>query len=377
MKVIWRQKDTDWEIAFGKGYRDEAQLQSFLAEYPAMIPFEDISDQILQPKVMLREVGLPGSGSTDIVGVDEEGGITILECKLAANPEVKRKVMGQVLEYAAFLWKKPYGFLDEVSVRRFGKPMVEAMHDALDEETRHDWGGASFVQSVTDRLLSGDFRMVIAVDSINDELRQTIEYLTEGPSRLQVYALELTYFEGGDQEILVPHLHGALGASRSSRPSAPSSTWDAGRFYDDGKSKDVPSSVLETMQALQEFCEATAHRIWWGHGKETGSFTYHLMKNGQTVSLFSVFSDGRVQFNFGWLRERVSRELLEQYRDNLRQIPTLRQLQVKEDFNHWPSRKLSAAIPGPVELAAFQKVILDLRDGVLQEGASGLAQVGP
>ena len=116
MKVIWRQKAHDWEIAFGKSYKDEAQLQSFLAEYPGMIPFEDISDQILQLKVMLREIGLPGSGSTDIVGADEEGAISILECKLAANPEVKRKVIGQVLEYAAFLWRKPYAFLVHIDM---------------------------------------------------------------------------------------------------------------------------------------------------------------------------------------------------------------------------------------------------------------------
>src|SRR3989304_4525999 len=130
---------------------------------------------------MLREVGLPGSGNTDIIGIDEAGGITILECKLATNPEVKRKVIGQVLEYAAFLWRKPYSLLDEVANRRLGKPLAQAMHDALDEETSQDWQEAGFVQSVTDSLLEGKFRMVIAVDSINDDLRQTIEYLTEGP----------------------------------------------------------------------------------------------------------------------------------------------------------------------------------------------------
>jgi hypothetical protein len=53
MIVNWRQKDKDWEIAFGKDYRDEPQLQSFLTEYPAMIAFEDISEQILQPRVVL------------------------------------------------------------------------------------------------------------------------------------------------------------------------------------------------------------------------------------------------------------------------------------------------------------------------------------
>lgn len=44
MRVMWRWKDKDREIAFGEGYREKAQLQSFLAEYLATIPLGDISD---------------------------------------------------------------------------------------------------------------------------------------------------------------------------------------------------------------------------------------------------------------------------------------------------------------------------------------------
>jgi hypothetical protein len=111
VKVIWRRKGTDWEMAVGKSYRDEGQLQSFHCEYPTMIPFEDVSEDILHQQVMLGEVGLPGSGNTDIVGVDEYGWMCVLECKVATNPEVKRKGIGQVLEYAAYLWRKPCGLL--------------------------------------------------------------------------------------------------------------------------------------------------------------------------------------------------------------------------------------------------------------------------
>ncbi len=376
MKVIWRQKGTDWEIAAGKSYKDEAQLQSFLAEYPTMIPFEDVSEEILHPRVMLREVGLPGSGSTDIVGIDEDGGISILECKLATNPEVKRKVIGQVLEYAAYLWRKPYSFLDGVSSARLGTPLADAVKASLSDESLQEWSEADFVRAVSDTLLAGDFRIVVAVDAVNDELRRTIEYLTEGPPRLQIYALELTYFASGDQEILVPHLYGALGPAQGSNTSRSRSTWDAGRFYDDADSRDLPAGVLETMHALHELCESTADRTWWGHGKDTGSFTYHVMKNDQPVSLFSVFSDGRIQINFGWLRGKLPTDLVKHYRDNLRQIPTLRQLPVKEDFNHWPSFKLSAALPSPDELAAFKGVILDMRDRIGREATSDQASLG-
>jgi len=45
-------------------------------------------------KLMLKEVGLPGAGSTDLVGIDVKGNIYIIETKLAKNPEAKRQVIG-------------------------------------------------------------------------------------------------------------------------------------------------------------------------------------------------------------------------------------------------------------------------------------------
>lgn len=365
MKVIWRQKNKDWEIAFGKSYRDEAQLQSFLAEYPGMIPFEDVSEEIPHPRVMLREVGLPGSGSTDIVGVDEEGGISILECKLATNPEVKRKVVGQVLEYAAFLWRKPYGFLDDVSRLRLEKPLAEAMKAALKDELLQDWSEADFVEAVSDRLQSGDFRIIVAVDAINDELRRTIEYLTEGPSRLRIFALELTYFASGDQEILVPHLHGSTSAVGGTRHGGVRVRWDEDRFFADMEARGLSGEEIGSARRLLEFCNGAAHRAWWGHGKDTGSFTFHVLKDGKTVSIFTLLSDGRLQLNFGWLRGTVPDGVLDLFRDSLHTIPSLKDLRVKEDFNQWPAVRLAKALPNEEALRAFERIVIEVKDAAL------------
>ncbi|MBN1869525.1 MAG: hypothetical protein JW847_02980 [Candidatus Omnitrophica bacterium] len=362
MKVIWRQKNQGWEIAYGKGYHNESELQGFLASYPAMIPFEDISDQLLHPIIMLREVGLPGSGSTDIIGIDEVGNISILECKLASNPEVKRKVIGQIMEYAAFLWRKPYEYLDDISIQRLKKPLAEAMEDALDEEQKENWDKELFKEGLTKHLALGDFRLIIAVDKMNDELRRTIEYLTEGPHKLLLFALELNYFEGKEQKIIVPHLHGALGILDTSQTGDPVSKWDAERFYSDAKSKNISDQVIDMMKSLQEFCESSAHRIWWGHGKGTGSFTYHLIKNGKTVSLFSVYSDGRLRINFGWLIRVLPKTFLDKYRDKISQIPSFSKLNNIDDYNHWPSSKLEVAFPKSGDLSLFKESIQELKD---------------
>ena len=364
MKVIWRKKGKDWEIASGHIYRDEAQLQSFLAENPILIPFEDISDQILHPKVMLREAGLPGSGSSDIVGVDEAGNITVIECKLAANPEVKRKVIGQVLEYAAYLWRKPYSFMDDLAQKRLRKPLAQAVFDELDEESRADWDESEFIQATANRLLSGEFRIIIAVDSINDELRRTIEYLTQGPSRLEIFALELTLFTSGDREILVPQLHGATPTAPTAEIRSTPSQWDAPRFFSDAKEKGVSENQLSIMRDLLEFGEQEATRIYWGRGKETGSFTFHFLRNDKVYSLFTVLSDGRIQINFGWLREKLEPSLLKRYRDSLLAIDGFSKLNVREDYKSWPTLKVEKAFQAEADAERFKSAIVGFRDSL-------------
>jgi hypothetical protein len=364
MKVIWRHKDKNWEIATGKLYKDEAQLQSFLAEYPMMIPFEDVSDEIHHPRIMLKEVELPGSGVVDLIGIDEEGIVSILECKLATNPEIKRKVIGQVLEYASFLWQKPYSFLDEISNKQKEKPLADAMNESLSDESLQDWNKADFVQATSDCLLNGSFRIIVVVDVINDELRHTIEYLTEGPSRLQIYALELTYFASEGQEILVPHLYGAIAPTKPLLQVGPRFAWNSDRFFEDISARELNKEEEARIRQLLQFSEENADHIWWGHGRDKGSFSFHIIKEEKTYSFFTVFSDGKIQFNFGWLLRRIPEDLLIQYRNGLQLISSLKDINIKDNFNTWPSVRVSRAFSSEEHLNIFKNLIIKLRDQV-------------
>jgi len=60
-----------------------------------------LGDERKPIRVWVREAHLPGSGLTDLIGLDEDGNISIIETKLASSQEIKRKVIGQILEYAA------------------------------------------------------------------------------------------------------------------------------------------------------------------------------------------------------------------------------------------------------------------------------------
>lgn len=50
-----------------------------------------------------------GVGPSDVIDADADadGSVTVVECKLASNVEIRRKIVGQVLDYAARIWRMP------------------------------------------------------------------------------------------------------------------------------------------------------------------------------------------------------------------------------------------------------------------------------
>ena len=104
--------DVGWQFVEGIRYPDEAFLRDLVFNEPRLIPAHDIGMNSDAQVVTLREVGLPGAGSSDVMLVDSDGAITIIECKLATNPEKKRAVIGQILDYASSLSGMSYDELD-------------------------------------------------------------------------------------------------------------------------------------------------------------------------------------------------------------------------------------------------------------------------
>jgi len=119
MKILIRNgKHTKWEPVDVAGYVIEAELQKLLAESPSIITIDEVREGASPLVVAVREFGLPGSGNTDILAFNSQGDIVVVECKLAANQEIKRRVIAQVLEYGAYLWKMSY---DELNKRIFSR----------------------------------------------------------------------------------------------------------------------------------------------------------------------------------------------------------------------------------------------------------------
>ena len=67
---------------------------------------------------------ISGTGKADVVIVDASGDITVVECKLAANPEIRRRVVGQLLAYASAIWQMSFEEFDDAFATQPGKEVA-------------------------------------------------------------------------------------------------------------------------------------------------------------------------------------------------------------------------------------------------------------
>lgn len=225
MKILLRE-GANWRALSAHAYDGEQDLQRLLYSAPAILS----ATQFGGPEFIIaaREFGLPGSGSTDLVAVAADGSILIAECKLARNDEIKRKVIGQIFEYAAYLWKKPYAEFDAAFQRIRGAPLADLIRERLSAISESgDWNDERFKEQVQENLDTGKFVLAIVVDDLNEELSRTIAYLNERGrgTNFLLYALQLLTFKDASTEVMVPQLHGAsvqtVADSKRSTPDTP------------------------------------------------------------------------------------------------------------------------------------------------------------
>ena len=132
------------------GYTDEKELQEILARYPELL--REGTDAEL--KTVCREVSIEGQ-ALDILMVDANGMPVAVEVKLAKNGDVRRKVAGQIIEYASLLSNLTADELDQISDGELNKALQEFAKKNYEnfEELRKNCGT---------HLRAGEVRIIVA-----------------------------------------------------------------------------------------------------------------------------------------------------------------------------------------------------------------------
>lgn len=146
------------------------------------------------------------AGPIDNLMVTPTGLPVLVECKLWRNPEGRREVVGQILDYAKELSRWSASDLErEVGKRlkRSGNPIIEMVRTA-----GHDIDEIEFNDSLTINLRRGRFLLLIVGDGIREGVEAIAEYLqTHAQLHFTLGLVELPIFEtpAGDR-IVVPRI---------------------------------------------------------------------------------------------------------------------------------------------------------------------------
>lgn len=153
---------------------NEAWIQQIAFENPECLPVNEIDSTYQDIIPVCMELSTP-VGPIDALYITTSGQLVLLEAKLWRNPEARREVVGQILDYAKEFTRWSYEDLQrEVSKRTGikGNVLYELAKDGapgLDE--------ANFVDNVSRSLLRGDFMLLIVGDGIREGVEAIAEYL--------------------------------------------------------------------------------------------------------------------------------------------------------------------------------------------------------
>jgi hypothetical protein len=175
---------------------DEKWLQDLLFRHPQALPISEIDDSFAGLIPLCVELDTP-AGPIDAVYITPGGRLALLETKLYRNPEARRAVVGQILDYAKELAHWDYSLLDS-KVRQARKNTSESFPGVAEyvAQTHPELVLHRFQDAVTKSLTKGDFLLLVAGDGIREGVGAIAQYLDRsGSLRFTFGLIECAIYE--------------------------------------------------------------------------------------------------------------------------------------------------------------------------------------
>ncbi|WP_296745748.1 hypothetical protein [Mesorhizobium sp.] len=183
----------------------EAGIQDLIHRFPSCLPIAEIDPLFANPVPICRELSTP-AGPIDNFMVTPTGLPVLAECKLWRNPEGRREVVGQILDYAKELALWTSSDLQREAGRRVGGKGNVLLD--LVRAAGHDVDEIDFNDALTLNLRRGRFLLLIVGDGIRVGVETIAEYL-QGHSGLHftLGLIEMPIYQFADgARIIVPRV---------------------------------------------------------------------------------------------------------------------------------------------------------------------------
>jgi len=167
--------------ASGTNIYDEAWVQRLIMDQPSLLPIDQIEPAFAGLVPICIELPTP-SGFVDNLLVTPTGNVALVECKLWRNPEARREVVGQIIDYAKDLSVWTYEQLQEAISRTkalegSNRERQRSLYEAASANEEMD--EASFHDAVSRNLRRGRFLLLIVGDGIREGVESMTEFLQQ------------------------------------------------------------------------------------------------------------------------------------------------------------------------------------------------------
>ncbi len=149
----------------------EADIQEFVHAHPEALPIAEIDPAFVNPIAICRELGTP-AGPIDNFMVTATGMPVLVECKLWRNPQARREVVGQVLDYAKELSRWTSADIAREAAKRGVPSLFEHVRLAAPDADE-----AAFHDALSGNLARGRCLLLIVGDGIRDGVEAIFEHL--------------------------------------------------------------------------------------------------------------------------------------------------------------------------------------------------------
>ena len=180
---------------FGKS---EKWMQELLFKHPGLIPIDEIEPAFRGLIPIARELRT-SRGALDLFFINSKGYITLVETKLWSNPEARRQVVAQIIDYATEISRWSYSELVSAIRNTSDSKVLDPLTNAARAAAGEEFNEAEFTDTVSRNLARGRFLLLIVGDGIREGLESMVEFLQRTPQLgFTLGLVELALFKLGE-----------------------------------------------------------------------------------------------------------------------------------------------------------------------------------
>ncbi len=326
----------------------EDTLQELIADHPQLLSGEQINPGDPRRWILIRrEQGIPdiegGSDrwALDHLLIDQEAIPTLVEVKRSANSEIRRTIVGQMLDYAAHATRT----WNSENIRRAFEESREDPGDELARLLQSDAepNAGEFWQRVETNLRAARVRLLFVADGIPDELSRVVEFLNEQMLGIEVLAVEIKQFRGATGQTLVPRVIGRTAAVPQSRRNRNNTSQQALiESFSDAQAQQAANRLFEVASSHGATYGRSAGGISirlrcaaWGGREVTVAWLYKPLTQGWMRAGGFIFGAGNGDKDFFDGMPENLRELLEDWTSRFSDDPFTQEVIYNAGLKAW------------------------------------------